>query len=67
MAKASRRQSTDGHALHSFNSLLDHLATLTRDEIVFTGGARIHKLSNATPTQRKAFQLIDASVPMNLK
>jgi hypothetical protein len=61
MAKASRRQSTDGHALHSFGSLLDHLATLTRDEIVFTGGARIHKLSNATPTQRKAFQLIDAA------
>ena len=67
LAKASRQQSTDGEVLHSFGSLLDHLATLTRDEIVFTGGARIHKLANATPTQRKAFQLIDATVPMSLK
>jgi len=67
LAKASRQQSTDGERLHSFGSLLDHLGTLTRDEIVFTGGARIHKLANQTPTQRKAFQLIDATVPTSLK
>lgn len=67
LSKASRQQSSDGEPLHSFASLLDHLATLTRDEIVFTGGARIQKLANATPTQRKAFQLIDSTVPMTLK
>jgi DDE family transposase len=67
LAKASSQQSSDGGPLHSFGSLLAHLATLTRDEIVFAGGARIHKLANATPTQRKAFQLIDSTVPMTLK
>ena len=34
---------------------------------VFAGGARIHKLANATPTQRKAFQLINITLPMTLK
>jgi len=67
LAKASRQRHDDGGPLHSFGSLLDHLSTLTRDEIVFTGGARIHKLANPTPTQRKAFQLIDSTVPMTLK
>src|SRR5262249_50045266 len=62
--KASRRRTSDDEVAHSFASLLDHLATLTRDEIVFTGGsgARVHKLANATTTQRKAFELIDSVV-----
>jgi len=66
LAKASRQRSADDEVLHSFGSLLDHLATLTRDEIVFTGGARIHKLANATALQRKAFDLISSTVPMTL-
>ncbi|MGH9189332.1 MAG: IS1634 family transposase [Acidimicrobiales bacterium] len=66
LTKASRQRSADDEVLHSFGSLLDHLATLTRDEIVFTGGARIHKLANATDRQRKAFELIDSKVPMSL-
>jgi Transposase DDE domain len=67
-AKASGRRTAEDEVAHSFTSLLDHLATLTRDEIVFTGGAgaRIHKLANATPAQRKAFELIDSAVPMTL-
>ncbi|MFN2506944.1 MAG: IS1634 family transposase [Acidimicrobiales bacterium] len=67
-AKASRRRTADDQAVHSFASLLDHLATLTRDEIVFTGssGARVHKLANATAAQRKAFELIGSTVPMTL-
>jgi hypothetical protein len=67
-AKASRRRTAEGEAAHSFASLLDHLATLTRDEIVFTGGsgARVHKLTNATTVQRKAFELIGSTVPMTL-
>ena len=66
LAKASRRRSADDEAIHSFGSLLDHLATLTRDEIVFTGGTRIHKLANATALQRKAFDLISSKVPMTI-
>ncbi len=54
-AKASRRRTVDDEVARSFASLLDQLATLTRDEIVFSAGsgARIHKLANAVPTQRK--------------
>jgi len=66
-AKAARRRTAEGEAAHSFASLLDHLATLTRDEIVFTAsGARVNKLANATAVQRKAFELIESTVPMTL-
>lgn len=67
-AKASTRHTPDGEAAHSFASLLDHLATLSRGEIVFTGGsgARIHKLANPTPVQQRAFDLIEAAIPLKL-
>ncbi len=63
--KASRRRTADGETAHSFQSLLDHLSTLTRDEITFsdTPGATIEKLAIATPTQRRAFELIGRPIP----
>jgi Transposase DDE domain len=65
--KASRRRTTTGEPAHSFTTLLDHLATLTRDTIVFAdSGVTIDKLTVATPTQRRAFELIDATVPHTL-
>jgi transposase len=66
-AKASRRRTTTGEPAHSFTTLLDHLATLTRDTIVFANrGITIDKLTVTTPTQRRAFELIDATVPNTL-
>jgi Transposase DDE domain len=66
-AKASRQRTTTGEPAHSLATLLDHLATLTRDTIVFAdSGVTIDKLALPTPTQRRAFQLIDASVPTTL-
>ena len=47
-------------------TLLDELATLTRNTIIFTGGARITKLAIATPLQRRAFDLIGAPIPTHL-
>jgi hypothetical protein len=66
--KASQQQLPDGTPTHSFHTLLEHLATLTRDDITFTGptGTAIQKLTTPTPPQRKAFQLIQAVIPPTL-
>jgi hypothetical protein len=65
-AKAARKRDLDDQPLHSFATLLDELATLTRNTIVFTGGARITKLATPTPLQRRAFELIGAPIPIEL-
>ncbi len=64
--KASRQQTADGDTAHHFASLLDHLATLTRNRIEFTTGHRIDKLTTPTPTQRRAFELLDTPLPLTL-
>jgi Transposase DDE domain len=67
-AKASRRRLPDGSPAHSFRTLLDHLGTLTRDQIEFAdpAGTTIHKLTSPTPTQRRAFELVGAPIPLAL-
>jgi hypothetical protein len=68
--KATRHQLADGRPAHSFRTLLDHLGTLARDEVVFADpdpdGATIHKLTSPTPTQRRTFELIGAPIPLAL-
>jgi hypothetical protein len=66
--KASTQQTPDGAQAHSFQTLLDHLATLTRQTIVFTdpAGVTIDQLTTPTPTQHHAFQLIAAPIPLTL-
>jgi Transposase DDE domain len=69
-AKASRRQLADGTPTHSFRSLLDHLATLTRNQVHLTPQPRpvtTELLATPTPTQRRAFELIGAPIPLTLK
>jgi hypothetical protein len=67
LAKVSRQRDDDGKTLHSFATLLGELATLTRNTIVFSGGARITKIAVPTPLQRRAFDLIGVPVPTELK
>jgi hypothetical protein len=67
LAKVSRRRSDDGEARHSFGTLLGELASLTRNTIVFAGGARITQLAIPAPLQRRAFELIGVPVPIGLK
>jgi hypothetical protein len=67
LAKAHRRTDEAGETLHSFATMLKELATLTRNTIVFTSGARIEKLAVPTPLQRRAFELIGVPVPIELK
>ena len=56
----------NGETVHDLSSLLNHLATLTRNTVVFPGGVRIDKLTLPTPLQRRAFELIGAPIPTKL-
>ena len=64
--KDARKLTATGDTVHDLSSLLDHLATLTRNTVVFTGGVRIEKLTLATPLQRRAFELIGVTIPTKL-
>lgn len=66
LAKVSRQHHDGGQPIHSHATLLDELATLTRNIVVFTGGARITKLATPTPLQRRAFELIGVPIPVHL-
>jgi hypothetical protein len=64
-AKAATHASADGYPLHSFRSLLAHLAGLTRATI-HIGGITFDKLSQPTPVQQHAFDLIGVPIPLTL-
>jgi hypothetical protein len=64
--KDARKLTATGDAVHDLSSLFHHLATLTRNTIVFTGGVRIEQLTLPTPLQRRAFELIGAPIPNKL-
>ena len=69
--KAKNKDATkvgpDGETLHELSSLLDHLATLTRNTVVFAGGVRVDKLALPTALQRRAFELVGASIPVRIQ
>jgi len=64
-AKAASKTGPGKQPIRGFRDLLGHLATLTRDTIV-VGGQTVDKLAAPTPTQRRAFDLIGAPVPLTL-
>jgi hypothetical protein len=64
--KASRHQSTTGEPARSFRDLLGHLASLTRQTISI-GGRQIEKITTPTTTQRQAFDLLNARIPITLE
>ena len=63
--KAATHTSPDGQPLRSFRGLLDHLATLTRSTIRL-GDTTFEKISDPTPAQRRAFDLIGTPIPLTL-
>ena len=67
--KATTKTTTDDLPARSFTSLLDHLATLTRNHVRVAGHdqAGFDLLTIATPTQRRAFELLNATIPMQLQ
>jgi hypothetical protein len=67
-AKASRQHDATGRPYHSFRGLLAHLATLTRNQVRFAGArTTVPMLAEPTSTQREAFDLISAPIPLVLK
>lgn len=64
--KALHQTTTDNTTVHNFSTLLNHLATLTRNTIVFANGGRVDKLSLPTPLQRHAFELIGTPIPTKI-
>jgi hypothetical protein len=65
--KASRHRNHADQPVRSFRSLLDHLTTLTRNHIQITDAADIDLIATPTPTQRRAFELLDTPIPATLK
>jgi hypothetical protein len=64
--KASRHRDDQQRPLHDFRGLLDHLATLTRNQIQLPDGTSFDMLTTATDTQRRAFELLHAPIPTTL-
>jgi Transposase DDE domain len=64
-AKAARKQGPGQQPLRSFRGLLDHLATLTRNDLRY-GEVTLHALAEPTPAQRRAFDLIGVPIPLSL-
>src|SRR5450631_1500218 len=68
-AKAATKTTTDDIPARSFTAMLDHLATLTRNHLRVTGHdeSGFDLLAVPTPSQRRAFDLLDAPIPLTLK
>ena len=67
-AKASHQHDPAGQPYRSFRGLLEHLATLTRNQVRYTGTqVTIPMLTEPTSTQREAFSLLGAAIPLTLK
>jgi hypothetical protein len=66
-AKASHQQDPSGQPYRSFRGLLDHLATLTRNQVRFAGTqVTVSMLTEPTSTQRQAFSLLSTAIPLTL-
>ena len=67
-AKASYQYDQAGQPYYSFRGLLEHLATLTRNQVRFTGAqATMPMLTEPTSTQREAFHLLGTPIPLTVK
>ena len=67
-AKASRKQDDAGQQARSYQGLLDHLATMPRNHVHFAGAqATVPMLTEPTPIQRQAFELIGTPIPLTLR
>jgi hypothetical protein len=64
-AKDGAKHNSDGLPVYRYRDLLAHLATLDRQTITFNGQA-IEKLTTPTPVQRRAFELLGATVPLTI-
>lgn len=61
--KAQTKRTTSGELCHSLPTLLDELATRTRNTIRLHNNASFDQLTQPTPTQTRALELIDTYQP----
>ena len=67
-AKASGQYDQAGRPYYSFRGLLEHLATLTRNQVrIASAKATVPILAEPTSAQREAFTLIGTPIPLSLK
>ena len=67
-AKASYQRDPAGRPCRSVHGLIEHLATLTRNQVHVTGAiAGVPMLTEPTSAQREAFDLIGVPIPLILK
>jgi hypothetical protein len=67
-AKASGQHDTAGQPYYSFRGLIEHLATLTRNQVRYAStDVTIAMLAEPTSTQRQAFKLLGTPIPLTLK
>ena len=67
-AKASGQYDPAGQPYRSFRGLLEHLATMTRNQVRFAGtSATVPMLAEPTGTQREAFRLLGVPIPLALR
>ncbi len=66
--KDAKKKNAAGEPVRAFRELLEHLGTLTRDtlRVVGVGGVTFDLVATPTPTQRRVFELLAASVPRTL-
>ena len=60
--KAQRKRTEDGQPVHSFRTLLQDLANLTRNNVRFGDARPTTILSRPTPTQTRAFNLLGLKI-----
>jgi hypothetical protein len=66
--KASCQYNPAGQPYRSFRGLLEHLGTLTRNQVRYAGTqVTIPMLTEPTSTQRQAFHLLGAAITLTLK
>ena len=69
-AKAATKTTTENLPARSFTGLLEHLATLTWVDLCYgdhEGAPTVPTLTEPTRTQRRAFELLGAPIPLTLK
>jgi Transposase DDE domain len=64
--KDASKQNAGKLPVRKYGDLLSHLSTLDRQTITFSG-QKISKLTEPTPVQRRAFELLGAPIPLTLK
>jgi hypothetical protein len=63
--KASTKRTEAGYPVHSFQTLLNDLATLTQNEVIAKAAQRTFiQLTRPTPVQQKAFDLLGVKLQM---